>query len=671
MKQFKRVLAFLLCAVTLLGMVTGCKQTEQLRQEQTAYASPTQGIDYETVLGNVTDYSVLIPALATDSEKYSANMLVEYVEKITGVTLPYVSDNSYTDSRVISVGRTAFLESSGLTADSESLGLDGFIMKSKGNALLICGGSDRGTVYGVLDFLEYHLGVKFLTADYTYIPEAEQALVYASDRTEIPAFAYRVYLDPDAFYNENPEINLQHRFTSEYVKLTEEQGGNIKWFQDRPTHNSLFWAQVEKYVVNGAIAEEYTHAFANDGEKIIIDPQVLGEYNQYAADLCYTDGINEDGSVTLVSENGTPTSIAMAIEGMKEVIRNDQNENNYYMFGQNDTTTRQCLCKKCREAAAKYTDTGVMIRFFNVLSDKIQEFVKEEGIRRDVSVVMFAYLYSAFPPVKEVDGAFEAIDPTCIPRDEIVVRLAPITMNRFVSYEHEAQNQTSYTSRYMEQWASICDNFMLWEYTTYHTLWYWYYPTRLSWHDKLVTARNMGVQYVMLQGAFLEYPLFQSIEERYVSAKLMWNPDYDSNALYQEFYYYYFGELAAPYVSEYVDAMVSACYTALEENSYGSSVGLTYADKGLLQFALNTLDKAEAVVMASDLPQEQKDMYIRHLEITKLQPRYMYLYNYMQYETDEVQMKIEVRQFIEDAMSYGGRYCLEGKLFDLENLVFY
>ncbi len=671
MKYIKIVLTFLLCAVMLLSVLSGCGKTEQQPQAQT-YVSQTEGIDFDTVLGNVREYTVVISTLATDSEKYAADTLISYVAQITGVTLPYGADTAYTDSKVISIGRTAFLESSEIAFDADALGSDGFIMKSKGNALLLCGGSDRGTIYSVLDFLEYHLGVKFLTADYTYIPETENALIYSSDRTQIPAFDYRVYLDADAFSNENPEFNLHHRFTSEYLKLSDEMGGNIKWFQDRPTHNSLYWAGIEKYVVDGVVDPRYMHAFSNDGQKVIVEAGIQGEYIQYAADLCYTDGINEDGSVTLVSDNGTPTAIAMVIEGMKEVIRSDDNLNNYYMFGQNDISNRPCLCEKCRAASAKYTDSGVMIRFVNALSDAIQEFAEQEGIDRQISIVMFAYTYSAFPPVRESEsGGFEAIDATCIPRDKIVVRLAPITMNRFYSYDHEAQNKNSYGSDYMQQWASICSSFMLWDYTTEYTRWYTFYPARVCWQEKLITARDMGVQYAMIQSTYQEYPIFQTIEERYLTSKLLWNPNYDVGEIYQEFYRYYFGELAAPYVSDYVETMTAACYDALEKNAFNASAGLEYANKGLLKSVLAMLDNAVSAVENSDLSAEQKAIYLEHLEIARLQPRFMYLYNYMQYETDEVQMKIEVRQFIEDVLSYGGMWCYEGKQFDLENLVFY
>ena len=54
----------------------------------------------------------------------------------------------------------------------------------------------------------------------------------------------------------------------------------------------------------------------------------------------------------------------------------------------------------------------------------------------------------------------------------------------------------------------------------------------------------------------------------------------------------------------------------------------------------------------------------------KFQPRYMYLYNYMEYETDQVQMNIEAKRFILDVMSAGGMYWAENQLFDAENIIF-
>ena len=48
----------------------------------------------------------------------------------------------------------------------------------------------------------------------------------------------------------------------------------------------------------------------------------------------------------------------------------------------------------------------------------------------------------------------------------------------------------------------------------------------------------------------------------------------------------------------------------------------------------------------------------------------MYLYNYMEYETDEVQMNIEAKKFILEVMSKGGVYWAENELFDAESIIF-
>ncbi len=424
MKMFKKITAFALCLLMILSVIPACREEETPNEEvelpEDTYVSMSQGIDYTNVIGDVTEYKVLISGLATESEKYAASELIYYVEQITGVTLEYANDMDYADENIISVGETEFLSSSEIAVDYTALGSDGFVQKNKGKALLIVGGSDRGTIYGVYDFLEYHLGVKYLTDEYTYIPVGDEAKVYGCDRTEIPAFDYRVYLDKNAFANTNTKFNVQSRFTSEYLIIPESMGGNIKWWQDHPTHNSLFWAQTEKYIEDGKIADEYMHAFSNDGKNVITESFLSGEYTEYAGDLCYTDGINEDGSAYMTASNGTPTAVAMVIEGMKEVIRNDTGENNYYMFGQNDYPNRPCLCTRCIEASKKYSDSGLFIRFANVVADEIEKFKIEEGIEREIKIVIFAYSWTAFAPTEKDDaGNIVAIDSTCVPRDNI------------------------------------------------------------------------------------------------------------------------------------------------------------------------------------------------------------------------------------------------------------
>ncbi len=695
MDKIKKIFAFVLVFVFALSLAISCNGGDESSSggnsgssgssgssatepdnpnENYSSALRTQGIDFGSSVGLVKDYAVVIPANATETEKYAAEQLVKYVLKVTGKTLNHLADGSAVSGKIISVGRTAALESSGLKVDKSELKSDGFIVKTKNESLYICGGEDRGTLYGVYDFLEYFLGVKFLTADVTYVPENPSASVFKADRTEIPAFDYRVYLDPSSFYNDSTELTTARRFTSEYLKIPESAGGNLKWYQGYDTHNALQWVKVTKYLKNGKIDPIYVEAFANDGNNVVIDEHI-GGLCLYAADLCYTDGINEDGTykeeVTASDGSTRKTAIGMAIEGMTEVIKNDRENNNYYLFGQSDLYSRPCLCARCVAASKKYGDAGIMVRFINALSEAVEKFAAEENIERDINVVMFAYQWSAQPPVdKNADGTYTVKNKTCVPRANVTVRLAPIGMNRFVTYKNPVQDNNVYGSDYMEKWASICNRFMVWDYTTYNPRHYWWYPAYTTWHYRLTDMKNMGVVYAMLQSNYQERTIYQTIFEPYVASKMLWNPDYDMNELIAEFNRYYFGEIGGEYATNYVSLMTAKCYAELAANDYKESTALSFANKGFLKSMISLIDEAEEKINESSLGADEKSAYIQRFEVLKFQPRYMYLYDYMKYETDQVMMNIEAKQFILDVMSAGGVYWAEGKEFDAESIIF-
>ena len=241
MRKLIKLLTVILACVFAFSAAACGKGGETPEENGGKYASRTQGIDFTKALGNVSDYKIVISSAATETEKYAAEQVVKYVFKVSGATVSYAADGKYADEKVISIGKTEFSETSGVEFDEAALGNDGFVIKSKGSALIIRGGGARGTLYGAYDFLEYQLGVKWLTADTTYIPENAGARVYVSDRTEIPAFDYRVYLDPSSFFNDSTEFTTARRFTSEYLKISEIAGGILKLFQGYGTHNSLSW----------------------------------------------------------------------------------------------------------------------------------------------------------------------------------------------------------------------------------------------------------------------------------------------------------------------------------------------------------------------------------------------------------------------------------------------
>lgn len=690
----KKFFAFLITIVVSFGALAGCKgnasdsssnsESANSQEETAEIVSPADGYDYMTALGNFTDYQVILPNMATGAEEYAADLLISYVKDVTGVTLSYGNEqDDLSGKKAIVVGNTRYWNSMGFSYTEESLNGDGFVLRTVGDDIFVRGAIDRGTMYGVLDIIEYMLGVKFLTEDYTYIPTNAQAKVCAVEKVSIPAFRYRAYLDNVVYANKNKDYIISRRYTSDYVTLSEEQGGNIKMFRNFKygnTHNSLEYVNLEEVTENNVIKEEYVHAFSNDGADVVKGG--YGVLGLYASDLCYTDGINEDGSYSsTITIDGvtTKTAIQLAIEGMQEKILGDTNECNYYSFGQQDVSSRPCLCQNCKNASAKYTDAGIMIRFFNCLNRAIQAWKTEQGIEREISIVMFAYEYSAFAPVVEQEnGTFALIDETLKVDDEIVVRIAPVKAEFTYAYSDEKQNQNEYGANYLEKWQQIAENFMVWSYHSNFSYYYAYLPTMHTWNQNFRDLQELGVVYNFMQPNYQEPITYQARLESYVASKMLWNYNYDYNELVQEFNYYYYGATACQYVNEYNDMIVSAYMRAMEEENfttktYNYLTDLSVFTKGVLRKGVSVFDDAiTAVEQDGTLSDEEKKTYIYRLEEAQLSPRYMYLLNASNLGYTTTEVNIMAQEYITDVLAYGGCYFGESdqRRFNLDDIVY-
>ena len=131
-KSISSIVLSLLLLITFLGGCAPKNQPSGITPENETYASRTAGIDFSDEIGKVRESSVLISSSASETEMYAAERLIYYVEQVTGVILSYRADGSYANEKVISIGETDFLTSSGITVDVSELGTDGFVIKSNG-----------------------------------------------------------------------------------------------------------------------------------------------------------------------------------------------------------------------------------------------------------------------------------------------------------------------------------------------------------------------------------------------------------------------------------------------------------------------------------------------------------------------------------------------------------
>src|SRR5437660_10775813 len=170
-----------------------------------------------------SQYRIVLATNAPLAERYAAQELQAYIEKMSGARLPIISDAERAGSREILLGENGHLVALGQRIDLSKLGTDGFVLRTAHSRLIIAGGKPRGTLYGVYELLERHFGVRWFTPDLEMVPHKNRITLAALNETKIPALEYR-----EVFWSEmmhNPDFAARQRVNGPNCKLTHKHGG--------------------------------------------------------------------------------------------------------------------------------------------------------------------------------------------------------------------------------------------------------------------------------------------------------------------------------------------------------------------------------------------------------------------------------------------------------------
>ena len=108
---------------------------------------------------------------ATAAEQTAASELADYLRQITGATfeIQTASATNNADHAII-VGPGEMAAKLFPEIDFTKLGQEEFVMRTKGDRLLLAGGRPRGTLYAVEHFLQEQCGVRWWTPWATNVP---------------------------------------------------------------------------------------------------------------------------------------------------------------------------------------------------------------------------------------------------------------------------------------------------------------------------------------------------------------------------------------------------------------------------------------------------------------------------------------------------------------------
>ena len=138
--------------------------------------------------------TIVVPADCSEQVRAAAAQLVSHIEKSSGAGLPIVAEADLQvgpDDPLILIGPVALWPA----RFADGLDDDGFVIRTAGRAVSICGPSDWGTEFGVYELLERYVGVRWLLPGEhgTDVPRHETITIPDGEIVDQPVFFSRLF----------------------------------------------------------------------------------------------------------------------------------------------------------------------------------------------------------------------------------------------------------------------------------------------------------------------------------------------------------------------------------------------------------------------------------------------------------------------------------------------
>ncbi len=613
--------------VLALLMLASCSSSGSDQQSQAQSSSEEkEGTVLTFVSEGLSDYKILVPETRPSPVSLASSELSYFLKQSSNCALDVVTDAT-SPAKYISLGLTKQLLSSSFYNAEADYGFSGYHIFSEGENVYIYGTSaeNKGTLYGVYDFLHDAVGYEAYAGDEYYFQTKEAVSCRISDEVVIPSFDTRVigykYTNDDATLTQRLRLVNQYSAEDWYGFGHSQINGPYFNVADR----------VEK-VASGEWQDDW---FANGYAE--------ADHNQ----LCYTGG---------------EKLVDMVANAMIDKIK-AQPEVTYFMFGQQDNADF-CTCSRCAEAEKEWgcNTAGLQIAFMNDVIAKTEEYLKENEPGREVRYVVFAYMNTVNPPVKEEGGEYVPYSDKVIPNDKLYFYFAPIGTD-FSSTLDSLSNDTYYKA--IQGWNVLAGGRILcYLYDINFRHYFLNFNNTSTVANMYEMYRRFGVSYMYTQGPV--DTIVPSFEEArvYVESKLMWDTSLSYEELLMDFMNHYYGP-ASSSITQYWNLTFDALAEYAAEGNYiGSIYGAIGSTDLWTEALVGALRRCftQAYADIASLEMENPDayaVYFRRLKKIELTVLYLELSSYSQYFSDAE---------LAEKKSDFNRYCSEfGILRDCEN----
>jgi hypothetical protein len=448
--------------------------------------------------GGQSAYRIVVADDASPSTRHGAEELQMFLQQITGAKLPIVSDREPLGAAEVILGDNAHLRQLGVQIDFQELGSEGYVLRVVGKHLVIAGGALRGNLYGVYGLLEDHLGCRWFAPDVSRIPQTQRLVLWPIDQKQVPILEYREPFTFDCF---DGDWCARNRVNSSTGRLDQKHGGKI-------TFGSGF----------------FCHTFAG----LVPPDKYFKEHPEY---FSLVGGKRQDGYAQLCCTN--EDVIRLCTEGILQGMRANP-EAFVFSVSQNDVD-KHCECDRC-QALAKQEDSQMSPVL--ALVNRIAEAAEKEF--PDKAVETLAYQWTRRPP------------KSLRPRPNVIIRLCSIEC----CFAHPLDKCDSPANRAfcqdLEGWAKISDRLWIWDYVTDFSHYLMPFPNQRVRDDNIRLFVRNHVRGIFEQDTYNSPHSELAPLGGYLTAKYLWNPNYEEETALGEFLAAYYGPAAKP-VRSYLD----------------------------------------------------------------------------------------------------------------------
>ncbi len=567
-----RFFALILSLLLFLPALTACTNT--------AETAPPPARGLRLAYHGETAYRVVVSKDASQDVRTMAEEFVSYFESITGAKLEITDDTADTACSPYTVGGITYEAIPEIIIGSADRPLcrgneanrleeEEFLLCTDEENLLLTGGSDRAVAYAVYAFLEERMGVRYLSADYEYVPTTDNLEVAKGMyRTSKPSFEFRTLSGGgmDSKWHVKMRLNSRQSLGSENYRQELFVGGGLGY------------------------ADWFVHTITKLAE--LPEKDENGNYN--TAQPCLTD----------------ETVYQTVLKNVRKWLE-EYPDATIVSISQNDggDESSMCCCENCTaiyEAHGK-VQSAKWVRFVSRIANELRDEYP------DVYFDTLAYSFTLLAPTD-----------ISVP-DNVIIRIAPIGS----CYEHgtdcadsgaptRAQRISDRLKSALAGWQKIAKHLYVWDYSALFAN-YWTPLTNFEAQRRnMQNYSRFSVTGMYMQGA--EESPFAPLSA-YLSAKLMWDAEMSEEEYREhiaEFCRLYYGAEEA--MLDYID-LISAEST---KSHYS-----THAVLGRDLLCFETTENKESSLLEQmkacferaeqgDLSEEQAE----HLKKAKLQVQY-------------------------------------------------